>query len=318
MSLILTRMRLTLCLFSLLIGAALLAACSNDSTIDSVSQGASETESTSNESVGCGQRHSGVVEFETDREYLLATPANVDSDTPRPLLFNLHGHGATADVANEVSRLDEAGTRRGYVVVAPSAQDGVWEYGPTGEDAEFLSNLYDHITASHCIDLARVHFVGMSLGAWKSAVMACATLSGKVASVALVTVEVFPHECDPISVIAFHGTADTVVAYGDGGGTIDAANTPNAGLPGTLANMAAWARSSGCDTTAITAPIADDVEHRKYWNCMNDVSVELYTIVDGHHVWPGALAELYGGIPVTQSIDATELILDFFDQHLHR
>lgn len=311
------RARLTQCLFALLAGLTILAACSSDSEVDSPSQGPSQIEPAANGSSGCEQLPLDVVEFETDRDYLLTSPPNMDNGTPRPLMFNLHGHGATAAITNEVSRLDEAGAQRGYVVVAPSARDGVWEYGPTGEDAEFLSNLYDHITSSHCIDLDRVHFVGMSLGSWKSAVTACATLSGKVASIALVTVEVFPNECNPMPVIAFHGTADTVVAYGDGGGTIDAANTPNAGLPGTLANMEAWAESSGCAPTATTTAIADDIVHHYYPNCMNDISVELYTILDGHHVWPGAEPDLYGGIPVTQSIDATELILDFFDQHPH-
>jgi polyhydroxybutyrate depolymerase len=45
------------------------------------------------------------------------------------------------------------------------------------------------------------------------------------------------------------------------------------------------------------------------------VSVELYSIAGGGHTWPGADIDLGPADATTQTVDATQLTLDFFEAH---
>lgn len=252
-----------------------------------------------------------------DRAYRLAVPTGYDPAVAAPLVVNLHGAGSNAVQASVYGDVPRAAGRRGMVVVTPEALGGRWELAGRGADADFLAALVDDVEARYCIDLDRVHLIGMSLGAWKAAVTAC-TDRGRYASIALVTVEVFPGACAPMPVIAFHGTADPVVAYGAGGGTVDDADTPNAGVPGALANIARWAADAGCDPQPAVTSIGDDVVLRRYRGCDPGVGVELYTIEGGGHTWPGADIDIASPSMTTHTISATELALDWFEAHPRR
>jgi polyhydroxybutyrate depolymerase len=246
-----------------------------------------------------------------ERTYRLAVPADYDPDVPVPLVLNLHGSGSNALQATAYGDVARQGTARGMIVVAPDAIDGQWELLPVGTDGEFLDALLADVAARYCIDEDRVHAVGMSLGAWRAAAQACG-FPGRIASIALVTVEVPAPECEPMPVVAFHGTDDAVVAYGEGGGTVDPADAVNAGLPGTLENMDGWATFGGCGAEATVTGIGDDVTHHVWPDCDEGVGVELYTIIGGGHTWPGADIEIGA---TTQTIDATQLALDWFEAH---
>lgn len=252
-----------------------------------------------------------------ERTYRLAVPDDYDPDAAHPLVLNLHGSGSDALQATVYGDVARAGTARGMIVVAPDAIDGQWDLAPQGTDGEFLDALLADVASRYCVDEDRVHAVGMSLGAWRAAAQACG-FPGRIASIALVTVEVFPAECEPMPVVAFHGTDDVVVAYGEGGGTVDRDAAVNGGLPGTLENMAGWAANGGCGAEADVEPIGDDVTWHRYPDCDEGVSVELYTIIGGGHTWPGADIILGPPEQTTATIDATELALDWFEAHPRR
>ncbi len=251
------------------------------------------------------------------RTYRLSVPARYRPDRPAPLIVNLHGSGSNALQASVYSDLPRAAAARGVLVVTPDAHGGKWQLGPTGSDATFLGDLVDDIEARYCIDLARVHLAGMSLGAWKAAITACSS-GDRYASMALVAVEIEPGSCPPIPVVAFHGTADPVVAYGAGGGSVDAAATPNKGVPGTLGNIANWARREGCAKKPVISTIGNDVRLRRYVRCDQGGAVELYTIVGGGHTWPGSSIDLGDPSFTTHTIDANQIVLDWFAAHPRR
>ena len=163
---------------------------------------------------------------------------------------------------------------------------GNWELGPQGPDDEFLMALLDDVGAHYCVDLDRVHIAGLSLGAWKAAVTACAH-PDRIASIALVTVEVRPGGCGPMSVVAFHGTGDHVVPYGDGADPGVVVGGGNAGLPGVSVNMPQWALGAGCSDQRDVVRIEPDVEHWTYRDCPAGMGVEFYSIEHGDHTWPG-------------------------------
>lgn len=203
------------------------------------------------------------------------------------------------------------------IVASPQADGPLWELTGTGADADFLAELVDDLERRYCIDRDRIHLVGMSLGAWKSAITAC-TAAGRYASVSLVTVEVFPGTCQPLPVIAFHGTADATVPYGEGADPGVEVQGPNAALPGARDNAAAWAESARCDPDPLIERIGDDVERWRYEGCEPGVGVELHTIEGGGHTWPGADIVLGDPALTTATIDATELTLDWFEAHPRR
>jgi polyhydroxybutyrate depolymerase len=247
----------------------------------------------------------------TERTYRLAIPKAYDPDVPAPLILNLHGSGSNAVQQSVYSDLPRRGGAQGYVVVTPDAIAANWQLTATGTDDEFLNALVDDVEANYCIDLDRVHAAGMSLGAWKTGLEGCQH-PDRFASIALVTVEVHPNDCGPTAVVAFHGTADRTVPYGEGGEPGIEVRGRNGGLPGARHNIAQWAEAAGCDPDPHIERIGDDVEHRTYGGCDAGTGVELYTIEGGGHTWPGA--EITIG-PTTQTIDATDIALAWFAAH---
>ncbi len=249
-----------------------------------------------------------------DRQYRLAVPQDYDPDEPAPLVVNLHGSGSSADQASVYGDVTHAATDRGMIVVTPNAIDKNWQLGPDGRDADFLRTLVDDIESRYCVDLNRVHIMGMSLGAWKAAATGCAE-PDRYASAALITVEVFPGTCDELPVVAFHGTADTTVPYGEGADPGVVVQGNNARLPGALHNIEAWADNGGCDPKPKVLEIGEDVVLRQYIDCDPGVDVELYTIKGGGHTWPGADIDIAAPNLTTHTIDATDIALDWFEAH---
>lgn len=244
----------------------------------------------------------------TERSYRLGVPAGYDPDRPTPLVMNLHGSGSNALEASLYGDVPRAASARGMLTVAPEAVDGRWQLLGHGTDDDFLTALTDDMKRRYCVDTDRVFMLGISLGAWKAAVTACGAGS-TFAAAALVAVEVHPPGCPPLAVVAFHGTADPTVPYGEGSGH-DYPDSPNAGLPGTHENIANWAKGNGCDPHPTVERIGDDVEKWTYENCT--AGLELYTVDEGGHTWPGASIDIG---PTTTTIDATQIALDWFAAH---
>ena len=249
-----------------------------------------------------------------ERVYRLSVPPSYDPDQPAPLVLNLHGSGSNAIQASVYGDVPRRAAEAGMIVVTPEALDGKWELSGTGADNDFLIGLLDDIEGRYCIDPARTHIMGMSLGAWKAAVTACAN-PGRFASAVLVTVEVFPGTCEPLPVLAFHGTGDHVVPYGEGADPGVTVTGSNANLPGAIHNIEAWAANGGCDPEPEISEIGDDVVLRRFVGCDRGIDVALYSIRGGDHTWPGASIEIAPPEGTTQTIDATDLAVDWFAAH---
>jgi polyhydroxybutyrate depolymerase len=244
------------------------------------------------------------------RDYRLAVPPGYDADGPAPVILNLHGAGSNAIQQSVYSGLPHRGAERGFLVVTPDAVGGRWELAADGADDAFLTALLDQIEADFCVDPDRVHVAGISLGAWKASVTACAH-PDRFASIALVAEEVAPAGC-ALSVVAFHGTADTVVPYGEGADDGVQVTGPNAGLPGVEVNMPAWAAGAGCSVEKDVERIEPDVDRWIYRDCAAGRGVELYRIEGAGHVWPGSPVQLAGA---NDTVDATAIALDWFEAH---
>jgi polyhydroxybutyrate depolymerase len=178
-----------------------------------------------------------------------------------------------------------------------------------------VEQLLDELTANLCIDTRRVYLTGLSNGALFSAHLAC-RLGDRIAAVAVVAFTFTPASCDhrgSIPLLSFHGTADPLVPY-YGGPLPDEIGIEDFSVPPVEDEVALWANWNGCSPLPLDSQVDSEVRKRTYRECTGVADVVLYTIEGGGHNWPGSDPDQYLGY-TTQQIDATDLILDFFEQH---
>jgi polyhydroxybutyrate depolymerase len=239
-------------------------------------------------------------------------------------VFNFHGLGSSMDEQAAYSGLEEAAGARGYVVITPQGRGGLvshWSIPPlsdTKDDVDFVKAMLDAAERSLCIDTDRLYSTGISNGAMLSTLIAC-RLPGTFAAIAPVAGVNVTRPCTrgtpPVSVLAFHGTADPVVPYQ--GGALLGGRLPLLGALKARAverAVAQWAAFDGCTSKPSSTEVAGDVERVSYARCTDHRDVALFRIEGGGHTWPGGLAVASLG-PTTASINATTEILDFFDAH---
>lgn len=272
-------------------------------------------------SPGCGKALTATSPDQTvrsggrDRLFRLVLPSGYTGNSPRPLVLNWHGYGSNAVEQAVYSELEVKGPAAGYAVITPqgTGDPALWNILTRGalDDVGFAEDLISWAGDSLCIDTDRVYSTGISNGAGMSVFLAC-EIPQRIAAIAPVAGVnlVAPCPGPPISVIAFHGLADQVVPY-TGGDVMGRRDLP---FPGVDDALAAWAERDGCDGEPARASVSSHVDRRSYKGCTEGSDVVLYTVEGGGHTWPGSLDVPRLG-PVTDEIDAADLILAFFDGH---
>lgn len=277
------------------------------------------------------------------REYRLSVPAGYDGTEPVPLVLNLHGFGGSGVGHDAATGIPAATGDRGWLVVSPqgsglSVPEGVpgaeaaaqfegipfWNFFGPGEvdfggegpglppgttlevdDVDFLRSLLDELETELCVDADRLFVAGHSNGAGMSITLAC-ELGDRLAAVGAVSGVNLTGVCEgegPLSVLAIHGGADGIVVY-EGGSLLDF-ELGNPSVPGRMDQLA---ERSGCDPEPVLADAPDGVERQRWVGCDAGAELELWTISGWGHGWPRAESPAEPG-----AIDATEVVLDFFD-----
>jgi polyhydroxybutyrate depolymerase len=192
-----------------------------------------------------------------------------------------------------------------------------------------------------------VYVTGLSNGAFLTSAVAC-RYADRIAAAAPVAGIRDIDGCDPsrpVPVVAFHGTADTFVAY-DGGygssvanlpspdgsgktigqsggdrisqGNATTTTAPGSTKPPTIEEITAdWAKRNGCSAKRTEEKVASDVTLLA-WSCPKGDEAELYRVEGGGHSWPGSafskqVASVVGR--TTDSISADEIMWRFFRDH---
>ena len=257
------------------------------------------------------------------RSYLLKRPNN-DGRTAAPLILDFHGLRSTAFTQAVYGRMSDTGAARGFIVVEPESVPARRGWKLPGmrdgtEDIAYVRTLLDHLESTLCVDTSREYATGMSNGAGLATALICG-LDGRLAGVAPVAGLNLARPCEgapPTTIVAFHGTADRIVPYRGGEPfsgdrrQIPAWMRPSDGvfaLPAVPDLATRWARAFGCGTGShhTTGPIT----RLTHPGCRGGVRVDLYTVTDGGHTWPGSLPLGIGS--TTTRIDATKIILDTF------
>jgi polyhydroxybutyrate depolymerase len=231
------------------------------------------------------------------------------------VILNLHGYGSYATEQASYSRLPNEGGDRGFIAVTPAGQGSPqhWNLLPAAGEAtdyEFLGALLDSLEATGCVDADREYATCISNGGAMSAFLACA-FNDRLAAVATVAFTLKPVGCEAgqtMPMLAFHGTADPLVPYT--GGTVLGLS-----FAGAETGIADWATQDGCSSTPTETAIADDVTRLDFPRCPDGLAVQLYRIEGGGHTWPGSPVNVSRLGATTHSIDASQLMLDFFSQH---
>jgi len=240
------------------------------------------------------------------RTYLVHVPSSYVDNMPTPLVIVLHGYTGTAESMETLTGFTAKSDKEGFIVVYPQGLVQRWNVGFGSlkfdtDDVGFINELINRLEQKYAIDPNRIYVTGFSNGAMMAYLLGAA-LSDKIAAIAPVAgsvgammnnvLEIIPDPSQPVSVIVFHGTADTSVLY-EGDGFLSVAES-----------VAFWVRHDECfinpqNETSSNGQVIKSV----YSGGLNGTEVVLYTIVNLAHDWP------------TTPINATDIIWNFFISH---
>ena len=278
--------------------SAVLAACGSDAV--PVDGGAEPVDAAAVDAAGDDAGALPTTLGPAERPAGLVIPPAHDGTTPLPIVFLLHGYGATAEIQDLYFRASTTARTQGYYLVLPNgtvdstgkrfwnATPACCDFGGTEvDDVAYLTSLLDEAESMLPVDTSRVYFYGHSNGGFMSYRMAC-ELSDRITAIASLAGSDFRNETDcvpdrAVSVLQVHGTDDETIAY-----------EGTTAYPSARASAARWAERAGCDPTAMTtgAPLdlesalegAETTVEQLRTGCMPGVDAELWTIVGGTHI----------------------------------
>lgn len=252
-----------------------------------------------------------------ERTYRVNIPRDYDFTSPQPLVLGFHGRGSDGAEFQNYTGLPTLPA----ITVFPDgiAEDGkrAWQgapYASEADDVRFVADLLDSIESEYCIDLDRVFATGKSNGGGMVSVLAC-QLRDRFSAFATVAGAYYPQSfagCDysePTPMLAIHGTGDATMHY-EGG------ERQGETYPAVRTWLEPWTEAAGCagSKDRKVGKKGEKVVRTQWQNCQDGADVELYSVTDGGHVWPGETMYSGGGY-VTEHFSATETIWTFFESH---
>jgi polyhydroxybutyrate depolymerase len=220
----------------------------------------------------------------TQRSYILHVPSSYTGSQRVPLVLDFHALGGTGSQEQSGSGYQAVADKVGFLIAFPNGIDNAWNIGPCCtssrdvDDLGFAKAIIADVAGVGCVDAKRVYSTGVSMGGGMSHYLACSAAD----LIAAVTPAAFdllvPEEepCSPsrpIAVLAFRGTADTVVPYNGGKGS-----SGRITFLGAQASFSRWAEIDSC-----VEPTTTDGECKYYKQCAASVEVGLCVKQGGGH-----------------------------------
>jgi polyhydroxybutyrate depolymerase len=239
-----------------------------------------------------------------------------------PVVLVLHGGFGTGTSAARQGNWDAAAREHGFVAVYPDGFSRAWNAGAccgppmrhNVDDVGYLVALLDRVQHDDATDPDRVFVTGISNGGMMAYRLACEA-SDRIAAIAPVaaTLVFDGAPAHPVSLLHLHGLADGNVPFGGGPPTKSfQANPPT--YPPVRDGVLRFATAAGCAGAATTAT-AGRVTTETWTGCAPGAAVELVTIADGGHSWPGGRRLVRALDPPSDALDATTVIWRFFAAH---
>lgn len=260
-----------------------------------------------------------------DRTYRLVIPPRLPKGRV-PVVVVLHGGFGTAAGALEQGGWVDAAARGRFVVVAPEGTTRSWNAGvccgpPVRrgvDDVGFVLAVLDQVERDLPVDRGRVFATGISNGGMLAYRLAC-DASDRFAAIAPVSATLVTDGCSPtvpVSVLHIHGLVDGNVPFDGGVPTKSFQPNPPAYRP-VRESLDVFVRADGCDPDA-RVRTRGVVTTERWRGCTGRSAVELVTIADGGHSWPGGKQMARVLDPPSTALDATSLIVEFFAAHPRR
>ncbi len=270
------------------------------------------------------------------REYIIHLPPGFNASTNLPLILALHGGGGTAKGAIPFYNLEGLADKNNCIIVYPNAINKAWyipgmssrvkKIDSTVDDIHFISLLLDYLIANYKVDNQRVFCTGISRGGMFSFYLADA-LNNRLAGIAPVcggisqTIMKTYSYAQPIPVLMINGTADPLVRYDGGYGTLNKRNEGNEDADVVPAEqlLAKIVALDNCTAPPKTTELPDVdpndncTETESIYDC-NNVKVAFIKITNGGHTWAGGTQYLPKFLigRLCKDFSASEKIFDFF------
>jgi polyhydroxybutyrate depolymerase len=266
------------------------------------------------------------------RSYLLHLPPSPNRGKPMPVVIVLHGGGGNAEVIAQTSGFTAKADEERFIVIYPNGTGRprnrllTWNSGNccgyahenNVDDVSFVRSLIEQVQQELNVDSRRIFVTGFSNGGMMSYRLAC-ELSETIAAIAPVAGALNYEKCNPVrpvSVVAFHGTADEHVLY-EGGEPIRRSD-PNPRVDRSVAEaISYWVARDQCANDA-RKERRGSVIIEDYAKCREGTGVRLYTLEGGGHAWPGGEARASWADRPTTALKATDAMWDFFSSHPKR
>lgn len=236
-----------------------------------------------------------VVDGGRRRTYIVHAPKTVPAGRLAVVLA-FHGAGDTAAGMEQETGLDATADAHGFLAVYPQGYEDTWNEGAGHTPAEqagiddvgFTAAMIARLERTFPVDPRAIAATGFSNGALLVDDLGCRLASSiaviaPVAGPLPVSVATSCRPSRPVSVVAFHGTADTGIPYGGGpfpgvGGGTTVLSAPDA--------AARWAALDHCGARRRASPAGAGYSTTTYSGCADGTSVALYTLAGGPHAWP--------------------------------
>ncbi|WP_276361496.1 PHB depolymerase family esterase [Daejeonella sp. H1SJ63] len=262
-----------------------------------------------------------------DRKYMYYIPQGIENLKKVPVVFFLHGMGASAQIGVNVlgPQYHARAERDKAIVVYPEATSKHWNDKLGGsypltdniDDVGYLTNLINYFISDFKGDPGRIYFSGSSNGGMMTYRLSC-DIPDKIRAIAPFVSTISPQVAKefagakPMPIIITSGTADSVIKWN--GGSIKVTQTPVI-LSGDE-NVSYWVARNGAKKKAVISHLPDvepgdnsTVEVRHYKG-KNDVI--LYKIIGGAHTHPTLRA---AGKPLVKGLNmdynSFETVWDF-------
>lgn len=246
--------------------------------------------------------HTATVKFDgIERKYMYYIPSGYDSKAKLPVVFFIHGYGASAEIGVNVlgPQFHGRADRDGAIVVYPEATSKYWNDRLGGSfpatdtinDVAYISHLIDLFIADFKGDPRRIYVSGSSNGGMMTYRLSV-DIPEKIAAIAPFISTISPQvaaasvNAAPIPTIITNGTADSIINWN--GGAVEVTRTPEL-LSGDQ-NVAYWVKRNGAKTKAKVSILPDiepddkstvEIQHYK-----GRYDVMLFKIIGGAHRHP--------------------------------
>jgi polyhydroxybutyrate depolymerase len=235
-----------------------------------------------------------------DRKYMYYVPKSYNPKAKTPLVFFIHGAGASAQIAVDVvgPQFNARAERDKAIVIYPDGVNKRWNdmLGGPGtritmdDDVGFLSSLIDIFIKDYKCDAKRVYVSGSSNGGMMTYRLSC-DIPNKITAIAPFVSYISPYlaaqnmKAPPLPIISTVGTADPSIKF-EGG-----ARGPGIGeLFSAEKNVEYWVSRNGANTTPEVTNLpdinTDDKSTAIKYVYAGKYPVVYYKIVGGMHQHP--------------------------------